>query len=181
MKNKLLLPFIGANILIAYILFPLIYLYPDLAVIENSFVICSTIAKYSAIVFLITNGSLLKSVFMYLIGICLIGFFIGYIFKILHWEASDLLILYSSIAISILYLLRFLIKKNKVTADYLKGVFGIFFPISYVFAYFHWIGYEPIIFLDLVLFVTVLFSIYVKASSKPIFPRNYLMNPKSNF
>lgn len=61
----------------------------------------------------------------------------GALFKVMHWPYAQTLMLYGSIAILILYSIRFLFKKEKQRLDFIKLGLVLIWVFSYIINVFH--------------------------------------------
>jgi hypothetical protein len=73
-----------------------------------------------------------------LLGIAV--FLIGVLFKIQHWSYSSTFTICAILIISITYLLRFILKKNKTLIDFIKAIWLILVLFGYLFYTMHWYG-----------------------------------------
>lgn len=77
-------------------------------------------ANLFGIVLLFKNGTLIKSNLFKVVKSVLVLIILGVIFKILHLTMADILISIGLSAMTIVYILSFLKKRNKIRLDYLK-------------------------------------------------------------
>ena len=88
------------------------------------------------------------------IRIALAFLIIGILFEIQHWPFSNQIILISGIVISILYTIRFFLKKNKVVLDYVKLPLVMLWVSTYMVKTLHLLNIHY-------LFNIVLFALFV--------------------
>ncbi len=128
--------------------------------------IISAFGRLAAIIFLVKEGSFIKSKILITIqGIFIFIFLVGMLFKILHWEGADLLLMIGLIGIPVVYLIHFLRKKNKGITDYLKAVWLGVFSTGLLFTILHWPYANLLIQIQAILFLT-LFVMYVVILTK---------------
>ena len=72
-----------------------------------------------------------------LLRVALIILLYGVLFKFMRWSFAQTLMLYGSIAVVLLYSLRFLFKKEKVQLDYIKLGVVVFWVFNYIVNVFH--------------------------------------------
>ncbi|WP_299121296.1 hypothetical protein [uncultured Winogradskyella sp.] len=69
--------------------------------------------------------------------LALVILIIGALFKVMHWPYSKELMFFSGISIGLMYIIRFLNKKSKITLDYVKLGLVTLWVISYLINVFH--------------------------------------------
>ena len=78
----------------------------------------------------------LQSVMMFSFAV----FFIGWLFKIQHWNYSGPLLIISLSTLSFSGLLRYSLKKKKQIEDYLLMLVYSILPVAFLFQLMHWQG-----------------------------------------
>ena len=100
------------------------------------------IAQLLAIVMMLINGTFLKSSLFKFASFAIGLAILGTLFKILHWTGADELLVCSSIALFIVYVVYFILKQNKRRIDVLKvlTLFSLLFTrLAFIL---HFIPYE---------------------------------------
>jgi hypothetical protein len=118
MKNKILLiiftlAFLGQIQIVLLLFFDGKYI----SILENTFgVICFVIPMYM----IVSDSKLLKTFYGKLILFGLVFFFLGFMFKIMHWPGANSIFLVSAVALMIIYIVRFVKKEEKHLLDWIK-------------------------------------------------------------
>ena len=91
--------------------------------------------------------------------------------SLLEWPYMISIFIISVLSLSLLSLLRMILKPNKTILSYIKYVWGILFPIGYLFRLYHWQGGHTLLFISAILLLLI-FLVFVNT--------NYLNKRSSN-
>lgn len=134
--------------------------------------ILSALGRIAAIIILLKEGSFIRSrILITILSLFIFIVLVGMLFKILHWEGADLLLMIGLTGIPFVYLVHFFRKKNKKITDYLKVVWLFAFSTGLMFTILHWpyanlfLQIQAILFLMLFVMYVVVFT---KTESKKI-------------
>jgi hypothetical protein len=98
------------------------------------------------------NANTLKSLKPFLLGaVMLLG--IGTGFKVLHWAGANQLLLFSVLAITIIYIIQLTMLKARGFEEYVKTFFVIILGLTSLTTVLHWPGKEILTVVALIFFV----------------------------
>lgn len=100
-------------------------------------------AQLFAIIFMLAHGKVYSNhVFRILMVVCALLVCIGAMLKIMHWNGANELLFVGSYAVVVMYGVFFLLKKQKITSDYLKVIWVTTFFGLWPLSIFHWLDIQ---------------------------------------
>ncbi len=87
---------------------------------------------------ILKESTIFLTIYFRLISISISFYLVGALFKILHWEGGDMLLLLSLSGVVVIYCIRTINKRKKILLDFVKCGWVLFAAATTIFRLFHW-------------------------------------------
>ena len=104
----------------------------------NVYGIIFIIVELVCLELILRESTLFLTIYFRLISVCVSVYLVGALFKILHWEGGDLLLLFSLSGVAVIYLIRTINKRKLIVLDFVKCAWVIAACANTIIRLLHW-------------------------------------------